>query len=100
MKTKAKLQGRRIPKPPHSWEAGQCPYEAGDYWKDGDGSWHGVTPNGLLCWLRNHHVEEHEDDTISVVQGPWGSNSILVSGGHPDAWHGCIENGVWKEFDA
>ena len=92
------MQGRRISKPPSSWEADQTPYQNGDYWKnDEDGSWYCVTPNGLLGWLKNHHVEEHEDGTISVVAGPWGSNSILVNGGRPNAWHGYIEHGVWKE---
>ena len=79
-------------------------WRPGDYWKDTDGTWHGVTPTGLVCWLKKHHVEEHPDGTISVVQGPWGSNSILVKGASiidgerkPD-WHGAIEKGVWKEF--
>jgi hypothetical protein len=98
MKTKSKMQGRRIPKPPYSWDAGQRPYNDGDYWQHEDGSWYGCTPNGLECWLKNHHVEEHNDGTISVVAGPWGSNSILVNGDRPNAWHGAIVKGVWVEF--
>ncbi len=94
MKTLSKLPGRRIENPDHKLT------DPGDYWKQvSDGTWYGMTPNGLLCWLRKHHVEEHDDGTISVVAGPWGSNSILVSGGNDNtSWHGCIERGVWKEF--
>jgi hypothetical protein len=99
MKTLSKLQGQRIAAPDNNI----MHLKPGNYWKDDtDGSWHGVTPDGGLCWLKNHHVEEHDDGTISVVQGPWGSNSILCSGGNIDGtvstWHGCIERGVWKEF--
>jgi hypothetical protein len=99
MKTISRFPGRRVLVPsehPDEWQPG-------DYWKDAaDGSWHGATPDGGLAWLKNHHVEEHEDGTISVVQGPWGSNSILCSGGNIDGtvstWHGCIEKGVWVQF--
>ena len=97
MKTLATFQGRRIDEPPHIWENG-CPYQPGDYWKAADGTWYCCTPNGLTGWLKNHHVEEHEDGTISVVAGPWGSNSILVNGDRPNAWHGAIVKGIWKEF--
>lgn len=98
METKAKTTGRRISQPPSCW-GGECPYNPGDYWKDStDGSWHGITPTGLPCWLKNHHVEENEDGTIDVVSGPWGSNSILVNGGRSNAWHGAIKKGVWIEF--
>lgn len=77
-------------------------HQIGNYWKDDLGEWYGITPNNLLCWLKNHHVEEHEDATITVVAGPWGSNSILVSNGTGNgidnkAWHGYIERGVWRE---
>lgn len=88
------MRGRRIDVPPNSWD-GECPFQAGDYWKADDG-WHICTPNGLLGWLKNHHVEEHEDGTITVIGGPWGSNSILVNGDRPNAWHGFIERGFWK----
>jgi hypothetical protein len=104
MKTLAKIPGRRIQEPPAEWDDDDNQFQAGDYWKASDGTWHCVTPNGLLGWLKNHHVEEHEDGTISVVQGPWGSNSILVKGCSmlsgkkvPD-WHGCIVHGEWREF--
>lgn len=64
---------------------------AGEYYKGTDGEWYGTTPNGLLAGLKNHSVVEHEDGTISV------SPSILVSSGEPDAWHGYLERGVWRE---
>lgn len=68
----------------------------GDYFKDQEGYWRGKAPNGLFFWLKNHHVEEHEDGTISVLPGSWGSNSILVSN-NKNSWHGYIDHGVWKE---
>lgn len=100
MKTLAKFQGTRVSdltEVPSRWKPG-------DYWYAADGTWHCVTPNGLAGWLKNHHVEEHDDGTISVVQGPWGSNSILVGGcsvidgEKKPEWHGCVERGIWKEF--
>ena len=92
------MQGRRIEAPPSSWNTGECPYRAGDYWRADDGSWYCCTPNDLLGWLKNHHVEEHEDGTISVVSGPWGSNSILVGNGMGNkSWHGYIRRGAWEE---
>lgn len=98
METKTKTTGRRISQPPSSWN-GECPFNPSDYWKNPeDGSWYGITPNGLFCWLKNHHVEENEDGTIDVVSGPWGSNSILVNGDRKNAWHGAIKKGVWIEF--
>jgi hypothetical protein len=94
MKTLATFQGKRTYPVPQ--DDGHMPLgEPGDYSKWDDGTWHCVTPNGLYGWLRNHHVEEHEDGTISVVSGPWGSNSILVHSGNGGvSWHGAIV----KEF--
>lgn len=91
------MQGRRIPTPPSCWQPGECPYRPGDYWKDADGRWSGLSPNGLLTGLGRHHVEELADGTINVVGGPWGSNSILVSDWMGQTWHGFIEAGVWRE---
>lgn len=86
------MQGQRISDPTPDL----C--QPGDYYKDAAGDWRGQTPNGLPVWLKNHHVEEHEDGTTSVVAGEWGSNSILVSNGTGNKkWHGYIERGVWKE---
>lgn len=72
-------------------------YEPGDYGLH-EGHWYACSPNGLLAFLKNHHVEEHPDATISVLSGPWGSNSILVSNGMGNkSWHGYIRQGVWEE---
>ncbi len=88
------MQGKRVEFP--GWDS--LPYQPGDFFKDSNGEWRGMTPNGLFCWLKNHHVEEHEDGMISVVPGPWGSNSILVHNGFgKNEWHGFIEHGVWRE---
>ncbi len=73
-------------------------HQPGNYWLDDNKEWHGVTPNGLVCWLKNHHVEEHEDSCISVLPGAWGSNSILISNGTRNkSWHGYIRHGIWEE---
>ena len=86
------MQGRRVENREHKL------LEPGDYFKDADGTWYVQTPNDMLGWLKNHHVEEHEDGTITVEAGPWGSNSILVSNGTGNKkWHGYIYRGVWKE---
>ncbi len=84
------MQGRRV----HPNDQGEYPYpelRPGDYffWA---GSWHGKTPNGLLCGLRNHTVTEHPDGTITV------SPSILVGNGTGGLqWHGYLKAGVWEE---
>jgi hypothetical protein len=89
--------GRRIEGPGDSWDEGAGP-EPGDYYKKPDG-WRGRTPNGHFFWLRDHHVEEHEDGTISVLPQPGNSNSIGVrkSPGGPFKWHGYIRRGVFEE---
>jgi hypothetical protein len=76
-------------------ERGLLDSDPGDYFKDEAGDWRAKAPNGLLAWLKGHHVEEHEDGTITVVAGPWGSNSILVSN-RTESWHGYIERGFWR----
>ena len=91
------MTGRRTEPPPSEWN-GTCPWQPGDYWKADDG-WHVVTPNGLLGWIKNHHVVEHGDGTITVpLHGPGGgANSILVSDGSGNkSWHGWIDKGEWK----
>lgn len=91
-------QGRRVPTPPTSWAAGCDPTRPGDYYRDAAGRWNAVTPNGLAACLAGHHVEEHDDGTITVVAGPWGSNSILTSNGEGGlSWHGYIVRGQWQE---
>ena len=77
------MQGKRVPV--------VLPDEAGTYAKDSKtGSWYGVTPNGMLCNLKNHEVTEHDDGTITV------SPSILVRSSCEE-WHGFLERGVWRE---
>lgn len=94
------MQGKRFQYPgPDTLE----PHQPGNYWKDDADNWNGITPNGHYCGLENHYVEEHDDGTITVVAGPWGSNSILVgdnvTNGHicGNVWHGYIKHGVWEE---
>lgn len=85
------MTGRRLPDGPERL----C--DPGDYYLAPDG-WRGQTPNGLYVWLKNHHVEAHEDGTVSVVAGPWGSNSILAGNGAGNkSWHGYIVRGDWQE---
>lgn len=38
----------------------------------------------------HHHIEEHEDGTISIMPQPSNSNSILWNN-----WHGYIDKGHW-----
>lgn len=94
------MQGKRVLYPgPDTLEH----HQPGNYWKNDVGNWYGITPNGYYCGLENHHVEEHEDGTITVVSGPWGSNSILVGDNVANGricgnvWHGYIKHGVWEE---
>jgi hypothetical protein len=84
--------GRRIESPfaADGGLIGEWP-KPGDYYFYPAAGWCGVSPNGHQVGLRNHEVIEHEDRTITV------SPSILVSGGAPDAWHGYLERGVWRE---
>jgi hypothetical protein len=89
------MRGRRVRTTDPCYGAKAAP---GDYWQEPDG-WHAMTPNGLLAWLKNHHVEEHDDGTVSVVAGAWGGNSILCSNGTGHkVWHGWIRRGVWEEI--
>lgn len=81
------MQGRRLPDGT-DWSSAIQP---GDYWKYSDGTWYGETPNGLTANLSGHHIVEHEDGTITV------SPSILVNGDRPNAWHGYLEKGVWRQ---
>lgn len=63
-------------------------YSIGDFWKF-KYFWFGLTPNGLLCNLSGHNIEENENGNITVKP------SILVNN-DKDTWHGFLENGVWK----
>lgn len=82
----------------------------GEYGKDANGDWFGMTPTGDLANLSAHEVVEHEYGTITV------SPSILVSRPphegepgftqtndvlrHPvrgvELWHGYLERGTWR----
>lgn len=55
-----------------------------------NGEWYGCTPNGLLAGLRQHHITEHADGTITVAP------SILCSQGTA-SWHGYLKAGIWEE---
>ncbi len=93
------MQGRRLPDMADDHVL-PSQIQDGDYWKSlADGSWHVVTPNGLWGWLKNHKVVENVDGSITVPLSDGGkANSILVSNGTGNkSWHGCIENGVWRE---
>lgn len=68
---------------------GRHEYEPGEYGQDEGGRWWAMAPNGMLCNLSRHGVEEHEDGTITV------SPSILVSD-NKSMWHGFLERGIWK----
>jgi hypothetical protein len=77
----------------------------GDYWKV-NAYTGGRRPDGFgddpnVCWcvyyhgaamIPLHHVEEHDNGTITVEPGPWGSNSIQIG----DCFHGYIRRGVWE----
>lgn len=96
---KSSFQGKRVDR----LDSGDALPAVGSYWTDGNNHWSFVTPNGLYGGLTpGHHVEEHEDGTISVLPRPGNSNSILVNGsGSTDAtrYHGYIRRGVWEECD-
>jgi hypothetical protein len=67
-------------------------FRPGDFgqWANDAHHWYARTPTGLLANLSAHHVEEHENGTITV------SPSILVDRGKLDEWHGYLERGVWR----
>lgn len=95
------VQGRRVHTDDEFWE------EPGVYWRweveEGDGvyvRWMVRPPCGHHFMLAggahdppHHHVEEHEDGTISVVWQPDNSNSILCP---QCGWHGYLKRGVWE----
>lgn len=76
----------------------------GEYGRDVNGDWFGMTPNGHLAGLRLHNVIEHEDGTITVAPsiGVRGDRQydagIRVSAPNGEwLWHGYLERGVWRE---
>lgn len=80
------MTGQRVNKEPHELLVGEyCKW---------NGTWYGLTPNGLLANLAEHSVIINPDNTITVTP------SILVNNGrqfNPKSWHGYLENGVWRE---
>jgi len=66
--------------------------QPGEYWRNGD-RWCGITPLPFAHYVdvTTWTVTEHEDQTITV------SPSIFVNRGRPNAWHGFLERGVWRE---
>lgn len=65
--------------------------QPGEYWRNGD-RWCGITPRldhfvDITTW----QITEHGDGTITA------SPSIFVNQGRPNAWHGFLEGGVWRE---
>lgn len=66
--------------------------QPGEYWRDGD-RWCVVTPLPFAHYVdvTTWTVVEHEDGTITVAP------SIFVNKDRPNAWHGYLERGVWRE---
>jgi Family of unknown function (DUF6527) len=65
--------------------------QPGEYWRNENGWW-ALTPRfehavDLSTW----QVTDHEDGTITVAP------SIFVNQGAPNAWHGFLECGMWRE---
>lgn len=69
---------------PHALQPGEyCLHE---------GVWYACTPDGRLANLCKHHIEVHDDWTITVHP------SILVrGGGQPGEWHGWLKRGEWRQ---
>lgn len=111
------MQGRRR----EDMRFGDLPedLQAGDYWKILDRKtgepmqsdtpqnltgtcWHVVSPvlrgswSQAIGFLKHHTVREEEDGTISVRPGDGSSNSIVISDGEGELFHGYIEHGVWS----
>jgi len=62
----------------------------GEYGKNANGDWFGMTPNGHLANLSAHKITEHSDGTITV------SPSIMLKQGKIEVWHGFLREGVWE----
>lgn len=63
----------------------------GEYAKHSDGTWYAMAPNGVLVWLKNHMVAEHEDGTITVSPG------FTVAKDTDNEWQGYLERGAWRQ---
>ena len=70
--------------------------QPGEYWRRGD-RWCAITPScsqqpdGHYVDISTWAITEHEDGTITA------SPSIFVNKGRPNAWHGFLERGMWRE---
>jgi len=65
--------------------------EAGEYGRCfPDDHWYARSPDGQLCNLSAHDIQEHENGRITVTP------SILVSDGN-SSWHGFLVHGVWRK---
>lgn len=82
--------GRRYDLTEWSWTPEDAP-KPGDYGKQPDGKWYGMTPNDMMGNLDAHEVTINSDGTITV------SPSILVHDWRKNSWHGYLEHGIWRE---
>lgn len=65
----------------------------GAYWKTTNGEWWVRAPDERCkpARISRHHVEEHEDNTITVRP------SILYRDGRGCEYHGWLERGIWRK---
>jgi hypothetical protein len=107
------LQGRRREDMPDRLQGIPSKIKPGDYWrarvqegKQEHWEWWIAAPDNEnkekfhLGRLGKHTVVEHEDGTISVMidQARDGHmNSILISQGNKQLFHGWIKRGHWSE---
>ena len=109
------MVGRRRPDTPLGDIPGDV--QPGDYWKVTHGRtgeplhsdeptnltgqvWMVCAPGDPDAWhmgmLSSHTVREEDDGTISVRPNDGSSNSILISDGTNELYHGYIEHGEWR----
>jgi len=93
MATGDRTQGRRL-RVPDGGKITDVAFAEGDYCQDpATGVWYVRPPGSHLGVLDGHHVEEHEDGTITVSPSIWWVAE--ENGGR--GWHGWLERGVWLE---
>lgn len=85
----------------------------GDYWRvlqpstgepmtSGDpgnltgGVWMCYFDGGGVGTLSKHTVREEDDGTASIRPGDGSSNSVLVTRGDAEVFHGYLEHGEWR----
>lgn len=117
------MEGRRLPdgfEPTTDWyeKLGIPSLPLGAYFRDSNGDWCVITPNGRLSSVAKHTVVEHDDGTISVspsilvypiapaVYSPEERARLVASHGEDDVqdwergkpvYHGYLERGRWRE---